>query len=90
MTLLDGLVLSRSAFNHSADYRSVVAHGTATVVDDAAEKTAALGALVEATVPGRTAGTRPPDRKELAARRSCGCRWRRCPSRSGRALRATA
>jgi nitroimidazol reductase NimA-like FMN-containing flavoprotein (pyridoxamine 5'-phosphate oxidase superfamily) len=67
VTLLDGLVLSRSAFNHSANYRSVVAHGTATVVEDPAEKAAALDALVEAVVPGRTAGTRPPNRRELAA-----------------------
>ena len=67
VTLLDGLVLSRSAFNHSANYRSVVAHGTATVVDDPAEKTAALAALVDAVVPGRSSGTRGPNRRELAA-----------------------
>lgn len=67
VTLLDGLVLSRSAFNHSANYRSVVVHGTATVVDDPEEKAAALDALVEAVVPGRAAGTRGPNRRELAA-----------------------
>lgn len=67
VTLLDGLVLSRSAFNHSMNYRSVVALGRATVVDDATEKAAALDALVEAIVTGRSAATRPPTRKELAA-----------------------
>jgi uncharacterized protein len=67
VTLVDGLVLARSAFNHSINYRSVVAHGTATVVDDADEKTAALDALVDAVVPGRSAASRPATRKELAA-----------------------
>ncbi|MGY1638226.1 pyridoxamine 5'-phosphate oxidase family protein [Geodermatophilus sp. SYSU D00742] len=67
VTLVDGLVLARSAFHHSVNYRSVVVHGTARVVTDAAEKTAALDALVDAVVPGRTAGTRAPDRRELAA-----------------------
>ena len=67
VTLLDGLVLARSAFNHSMNYRSVIAHGTATVVTDAAEKAQALDALVEAIVAGRVAGSRPPTRKEYAA-----------------------
>lgn len=67
VTLLDGLVLARSAFNHSVNYRSVVVHGTAAVVQDQQEKTAALAALVEAVAPGRTGGTRPPSRSELAA-----------------------
>jgi len=66
VTLLDGLVLARSAFHHSVNYRSVVVHGTATVVQDPQEKTRALAALVEAVAPGRTGGTRPPSRKELA------------------------
>ena len=66
-TLLDGLVLSRSALDHSANYRSVVVHGTATVVEEPHEKTAALEALVEAVVAGRPAGTRGPDRRERAA-----------------------
>jgi nitroimidazol reductase NimA-like FMN-containing flavoprotein (pyridoxamine 5'-phosphate oxidase superfamily) len=66
-TLLDGLVLARSAFHHSINYRSVVAHGTAVVVDDPAEKSAALTALVDDVVPGRSAGSRAPDRRELAA-----------------------
>jgi uncharacterized protein len=67
VTLVDGLVLARSAFNHSVNYRSVVAHGTATVVDDPREKAAALDALVDAVVPGRSAASRPATRKELAA-----------------------
>jgi len=67
VTLLDALVLARSAFHHSVNYRSVVVHGTATVVDDDKDKAAALAVLVEAIAPGRGAGTRPPTRKELAA-----------------------
>jgi nitroimidazol reductase NimA-like FMN-containing flavoprotein (pyridoxamine 5'-phosphate oxidase superfamily) len=66
-TLTDGLVLARSAFHHSINYRAVVAHGTATLVDDPMEKEAALVALVEAVAPGRSAGTRGPTVKELAA-----------------------
>jgi nitroimidazol reductase NimA-like FMN-containing flavoprotein (pyridoxamine 5'-phosphate oxidase superfamily) len=67
VTLVDGLVLARSAFHHSVNYRSVVALGTATVVTDPAEKTAALAALVDGIVSGRAAGSRAPDRRELAA-----------------------
>jgi nitroimidazol reductase NimA-like FMN-containing flavoprotein (pyridoxamine 5'-phosphate oxidase superfamily) len=67
VTLVDGLVLARSAFHHSINYRSVVVHGTATVVDDLEEKTAALESLVDAVAPGRPAGVRGPNRKELAA-----------------------
>jgi nitroimidazol reductase NimA-like FMN-containing flavoprotein (pyridoxamine 5'-phosphate oxidase superfamily) len=67
VTLVDGLVLARSAFHHSINYRSVVVHGTATVVEDPAEKAGALESLVGAIVPGRPAGVRGPDRKELAA-----------------------
>lgn len=66
-TLTDGLVLARSAFHHSINYRVVVAHGTAVLVTDAAEKTAAFAALVEAVALGRSAGTRAPSAKELAA-----------------------
>lgn len=65
VTLLDALVLARSAFHHSINYRSVVVHGTAFVVQDPQEKATALAALVEAVAPGRTGGTRPPSRKEL-------------------------
>ena len=67
VTLLDGLVLARCAFSHSANYRSVVIHGVATAVTGEAEKQAALTSLVEAVVPGRSAAVRGPSRKELAA-----------------------
>jgi nitroimidazol reductase NimA-like FMN-containing flavoprotein (pyridoxamine 5'-phosphate oxidase superfamily) len=67
VTLLDGLVLARSAFHHSVNYRCVVAHGTAVVVKDPQERTAVLAALVESVAPGRTGGTRPPSPNELAA-----------------------
>jgi nitroimidazol reductase NimA-like FMN-containing flavoprotein (pyridoxamine 5'-phosphate oxidase superfamily) len=66
VTLLDGLVLARSQFHHSANYRSVVAHGTATMVTDPAEKSAVLTAIVEKIAAGRAADTRPPSPKELA------------------------
>ncbi len=67
VTLTDGLVLARSAFHHSVNYRTVVAHGPAVPVTDADEKAAALVAVVEAVAPGRSAGTRAPSPKELAA-----------------------
>jgi hypothetical protein len=67
VTLLDGLVLSRSAFHHSMNYRSVVAFGRAEKVDDDAEKRAAMEALIEHMVPGRTPHTRPPSERELRA-----------------------
>lgn len=67
VTLVDALVLARSAFHHSINYRSVVAHGIAHVVTDEPEKRAALTALVEAIARDRAAGSREPDRKELAA-----------------------
>ena len=67
VTLVDGLVLARSAFHHSVNYRSVVVHGRARLVSDAEEKSAALSALVDAVVAGRSSGTRGPDRRELAA-----------------------
>jgi nitroimidazol reductase NimA-like FMN-containing flavoprotein (pyridoxamine 5'-phosphate oxidase superfamily) len=65
VTLLDGLVLARSAFHHSMNYRSVVVYGTATKVDDPAEKVAALEAIVEHVVAGRGDGCRAPDAKEV-------------------------
>ena len=67
VTLLDGLVLARSAFSHSLNYRSVVIHGVAHEVTDEAAKQAALAALVDAVVPGRSAAVRGPSRKESAA-----------------------
>lgn len=67
VTLVDGLVLARSAFHHSINYRSVVVRGTATPVTDPEEKNMALAAVVDAVVPGRSSHTRGPDRRELAA-----------------------
>src|SRR6478672_13795462 len=63
--LLDGLVLSRSIFNHSMNYRSVVVLGTAVAVRDAREKLEALRLLSEHILPGRWAESRPPNEKEL-------------------------
>ena len=67
VTLLDGLVLARSAFHHSVNYRSVVVLGSAVEVTGPAEKRAALAALVEGIAPGRSAEARPPSEKELDA-----------------------
>jgi nitroimidazol reductase NimA-like FMN-containing flavoprotein (pyridoxamine 5'-phosphate oxidase superfamily) len=67
VTLLDGLVLARSVFNHSMNYRSVVVLGTATLVDDPAEKLAALRALSEHIIPDRWDDSRQPNEKELKA-----------------------
>src|SRR5436853_4408256 len=66
-TILDGLVLARSIFNHSMNYRSVVVLGTAAAVEDSAEKTEALRALTEHIVPGRWAGARQPNERERKA-----------------------
>ncbi|SCG70908.1 bifunctional pyridoxamine 5'-phosphate oxidase family protein/GNAT family N-acetyltransferase [Micromonospora coxensis] len=66
VTLLDGLVYGRSQFHHSANYRSVVAHGVARLVGDEAEKREMLTALVEKVGAGRSADSRPPSRRELA------------------------
>jgi uncharacterized protein len=67
VTLLDGLVLARSAFHHSMNYRSVMALGRTRAVDDLEEKEAALRALVEHIVPGRSDEVRGGDGRELAA-----------------------
>ena len=67
VTHVDGLVLARSHFNHSVNYRSVVAFGLARLVADPDEKIAALARFVDAIVPGRAAESRAPDRTELAA-----------------------
>jgi RimJ/RimL family protein N-acetyltransferase/nitroimidazol reductase NimA-like FMN-containing flavoprotein (pyridoxamine 5'-phosphate oxidase superfamily) len=66
VTLLDGLVLARSQFNHSANYRSVVAHGVARLVDDEADKRRVLTALADKIGAGRAADSRPPTARELA------------------------
>ncbi len=67
VTLLDGLVLARSVFNHSMNYRSVVILETATLVDDPAKKIAALRALSEHILPQRWDDARQPNEKELKA-----------------------
>ncbi|WUM95053.1 pyridoxamine 5'-phosphate oxidase family protein [Streptomyces sp. NBC_00322] len=67
VTHVDGLVLARSAFHHSINYRSVVVHGTAHPVTDPDEKRTALDALVDHVVPGRSLDSRPANPKELAA-----------------------
>jgi len=65
VTLIDGLVLARSAFHHSMNYRSVVVFGRATEVEDREEKLAALLALSEHMIPGRWADVREPSEREL-------------------------
>lgn len=65
VTLLDGLVLARSAFNHSMNYRSVVVYGVAREVTDPDEKWEAQRALVDHVVRGRSADARMPDQREL-------------------------
>ena len=67
VTLVDGLVLARSAFNHSMNYRSVVALGTAHPVDNPEEKIAALRAISEQIIRGRWDEVRQPNEKELKA-----------------------
>lgn len=66
VALLDGLIYARSQFHHSANYRSVIAHGHAHLVTDEREKWEALTALVDKLGSGRSAQTRPLNRKELA------------------------
>jgi nitroimidazol reductase NimA-like FMN-containing flavoprotein (pyridoxamine 5'-phosphate oxidase superfamily) len=65
VTLTDGLVLARSVFNHSMNYRSVVVLGNATVMDEPAEKLRALQALTEKLIPGRWNDARQPNEREL-------------------------
>ncbi|MGW2747107.1 pyridoxamine 5'-phosphate oxidase family protein [Streptomyces sp. NPDC001450] len=67
VTHVDGLVLARSAFHHSVNYRSVVVHGIAHEVTDPEERRLALDALVDQVVPGRSADSRRANKKELAA-----------------------
>lgn len=65
VTLIDGLVLARSAFHHSMNYRSVVVFGRATLVDNRAEKLAALRSLSDHMIPGRWEDVRQPSEREL-------------------------
>jgi nitroimidazol reductase NimA-like FMN-containing flavoprotein (pyridoxamine 5'-phosphate oxidase superfamily) len=67
VTLLDGIVLARSVFEHSMNYRSVVVLGMATPVDDSEEKLVALEAFTEKLLPGRWAEARSPTARELRA-----------------------
>jgi nitroimidazol reductase NimA-like FMN-containing flavoprotein (pyridoxamine 5'-phosphate oxidase superfamily) len=67
VTLVDGLVLARSVFNHSMNYRSVVALGTAVLVNAPEEKLEALRAFTEKILPGRWSEARQPNDKELKA-----------------------
>lgn len=67
VTLLDGLVLARSIFNHSMNYRSVVILGKASLVDDPEEKLAALRVLSDHILPGRWGDIRQPNDRELKA-----------------------
>lgn len=67
VTLVDGLVLARSAFHHSMNYRSVVAFGTARKIEDPEHKTDALRVIAEHLMEGRWSAVRPPNEKELKA-----------------------
>jgi nitroimidazol reductase NimA-like FMN-containing flavoprotein (pyridoxamine 5'-phosphate oxidase superfamily) len=69
VTLLDGLVLARSAFHHSMNYRSVVVLGHARFVEGPDERAAALEAFTERLIPGRWSEVRPPTRQELKGTR---------------------
>jgi len=67
VTLLDGLVLARSGFHHSMNYRSAVVYGTGRLVEDAEEKMRALLVISEHIVPGRWAEVRGPSDQEMKA-----------------------
>lgn len=67
VTLTDGLVLARSVFNHSMNYRSVVALGQATPIEEPSEKREALQAFTEKLIPGRWNDARQPNERELKA-----------------------
>jgi len=67
VTLVDGLVLARSAFHHSINYRSVVMFGRATIIDEREAKLAALFAFSEQVIPGRWNDVREPTEQELKA-----------------------
>lgn len=65
VTLIDGLVLARSAFHHSLNYRSVVVFGRAQIIADEAEKNEALAAFTDHIIPNRWTEIRPPNVNEL-------------------------
>ena len=72
-TLVDGIVLARSVFDHSVNYRSVVVLGRASLVEEPEEKERVLEAFTEKLVPGRWAEARPPTGKELKATGNLAC-----------------
>ncbi len=82
VTIIDALVLAKSAFHHSLNYRSVVVFGRAHEVRDLDEKRAALHALVEAMRPGRSAGCRPPTDRELIATTVLGLDLDECSAKA--------
>ncbi len=65
VSLLDGLVMARSGFHHSINYRAVMAFGRARIIEDAAEKEAELDYFIERVAPGRLATLRPVEKQEL-------------------------
>ena len=67
VTLIDALVVARSGFHHSMNYRSAVLHGHGRAVTDAAERDAALAAITDHALPGRTAELRAPTAQEIKA-----------------------
>ena len=67
VTHLDGLVLARSPFSHSLNFRSVVAFGSARLINDPQQKLEAMDQLVEFLTPGRSTNCRPPNKKEINA-----------------------
>lgn len=67
VTLVDGLVLARSAFHHSMNFRSVVVFGQARIIDDPSEKMEALRSFTEHVIPGRWAEVREPNESEMKA-----------------------
>lgn len=81
VTLVDGLVLARSAFHHSINYRSVVIFGRATMLEDSAAKREALRVFTEHVVPGRWQDIRQPTEKELQATTVLAIPLKKCPPR---------
>jgi uncharacterized protein len=82
VTLLDGLVLARSAFHHSMNYRSAVVLGTCEPVAGTAERTRALHAFTERLVPGRWDEVRPPTARELKGTRVLAMRLDECSAKA--------
>jgi len=83
VTLVDGLVLARSAFHHSINYRSVVMFGRAALIEDREAKLAALFAFSEQVIPGRWDDVRQPTEQELKATTVLSLPSLRCRPRCG-------